>query len=63
MYVDEREVKKALDWLKMAVWYWECNLPANAGPTEIDDLNSAKRYLSKSTKDGPFPVGEQSTVQ
>lgn len=35
-----------LEWLRTAVWHWEANLPSDAGPTELDDLDAAKKVIA-----------------
>lgn len=49
---EAKPVPDLLTHLRTAVWYWECNLPPDAGPTELEDLKSAKsalRILEKGT--------------
>ena len=33
--------------LECAAWYWTCNLPPDAGPTEKDDLAAALSAIAK----------------
>lgn len=44
------DVEELMKWLNIAIFYWECNLPKDAGPTEREDLAAAKAAMQKARK-------------
>lgn len=38
-------IDRLMEHMKTAVWYWEQNLPTDAGPTEVEELRAAKSAI------------------